>query len=538
MTGALRVEGRRVAIEDGDTIASAMYRDGVRTFTRSLKYHRRRGLSCLSGDCPNCLVTVDGQPGVRACVTPAREGQDVRRPSGWPSTEHDALHVTDRLHRLMPVAFYSKTFIRPRFAWPLAERVIRRATGIGRLPAASAGAEKPVRAVHVDVLVVGGGVAGLAAAAEAATAGATTLLVEEHALASGTWDVAARERIDALASEARAAGATILERHTAVGLYAGPFVPVVGPDEVLHVEAARVIAATGAVEIHGVFPGNDLPGVFLARGAARLAGVHGVAPGRRAVVVTSTEEGAAAAEILRAAGTEVAEVVQDAVVVRAEGSRRVEAVVIGSGADRRRIACDTLVLSLGWSPRDDLLRMGTADEVVGAGDVVLPGCSIEEAEASGRRAAGGARQADAPAPDIAMGDGGYVCLCEDVAVHDLGAGMATRAGAPRRSSSATRPPRWAHARARSAAGCSRRSSRHGRARRRRKEHAPPRARPRGPSPSRIWRPAWTRPSSGGPRCTPGCSSSARGWSDPVRGCARRRSATRPGRSARSGNAPA
>ena len=169
VTGALRVEGRRVAIEDGDTIASAMYRDGVRTFTRSLKYHRRRGLSCLSGDCPNCLVTVDGQPGVRACVTPAREGQDVRRVSGWPSAEHDALHVTDRLHRLMPVAFYSKTFIRPRFAWPLAERVIRRATGIGRLPAASAGAEKPVRAVHVDVLVVGGGVAGLAAAAEAAT---------------------------------------------------------------------------------------------------------------------------------------------------------------------------------------------------------------------------------------------------------------------------------------------------------------------------------------------------------------------------------
>ncbi len=176
VTGALRVEGRRVAIEDGDTIASAMYRDGIRTFTRSLKYHRRRGLYCLSGDCPNCLVTVDGRPGVRACVTPAREGQDVRRASGWPSTEHDALHVTDRLHRLMPVAFYSKTFIRPRFAWPLAERVIRRATGIGRLPAASAGAEKPVRAVHVDVLVVGGGVAGLAAAAETATAGATTLL--------------------------------------------------------------------------------------------------------------------------------------------------------------------------------------------------------------------------------------------------------------------------------------------------------------------------------------------------------------------------
>jgi len=419
VTGALRVEGRRVAIEDGDSIASAMYRDGVRTFTRSLKYHRRRGLYCLSGDCPNCLMTVDGQPGVRACVTPAREGQDVRRESGWPSTEHDALHVTDRLHRLMPVAFYSKTFIRPRFAWPLAERVIRRATGIGRLPAASAGVEKPVRAVHVDVLVVGGGVAGLAAAAEAAGAGAATMLVDEHVLGSGVSDTAVRARIDALGAEARAAGATIHERHTALGLYAGPFVPVIGPDEVLHVEAGRVIAATGAVEIHGVFPGNDLPGVFLARGAARLAGVHGVAPGRRAVIVTSTEEGAAAAEILRAAGTEVAEVARDTVVVRAEGGRRIEGVVLGSGADRRRIACDTLVLSLGWSPRDDLLRMGTEDEVVGAGDVVLPGCSIEDAEASGRRAARGERGADVPASEFPLGDGGYVCLCEDVGAHDL-----------------------------------------------------------------------------------------------------------------------
>ena len=182
-----------------------------------------------------------------------------------------------------------------------------------------------------------------------------------------------------------------------------------------------MIAATGAVEAHAAFPGNDLPGVFLARGAARLAGIHAVAPGRRAVVVTATPEGHAAAAILRANGTD-AVVIEEGRVVRAEGSRGIEAVVIESAGAERRMACDTLVLSLGWSPRDDLLRMGTPEEVSGAGDVVRPGCSLEEAEAGGRRAATDASQPEepgGPAAPPALGAGGTVCLCEDVGVHDL-----------------------------------------------------------------------------------------------------------------------
>ena len=337
MTGALRVEGRRVAIEDGDTIASAMYRDGIRTFTRSLKYHRRRGLYCLSGDCPNCLVTVDGQPGVRACVTPAREGQDVRRASGWPSTEHDALHVTDRLHRLMPVALLLEDL------HPAAVRVAARRAGDppgdGHRPAAGrvrgrreAGARRARRRAgrgRRGRRPRGGGRGGGRRTRRRCSSRSTG-----SASARADAGVARTDRRARAPRRARPARRSSNATRPSA-LYAGPFVPVVGPDEVLHIEAGRVIAATGAVEIHAVFPGNDLPGVFLARGAARLAGVHGVAPGRRAVVVTSTEEGAAAAEILRAAGTEVAEVVRDAVVVRAEGSRRVEGVMIGSGADRR-----------------------------------------------------------------------------------------------------------------------------------------------------------------------------------------------------------
>src|SRR4029434_5858579 len=132
--GPLRFEGREVPVLDGDTVASALFRSGVRTFSRSLKGHRRRGLYCGTGECPNCLLTVDGVPAVRSCVTPAAGGMRVRREHGWPSVERDVLSILDRMHVLLPVGFYYKTFIRPRWLWGVADRIIRRTVGLGRLP--------------------------------------------------------------------------------------------------------------------------------------------------------------------------------------------------------------------------------------------------------------------------------------------------------------------------------------------------------------------------------------------------------------------
>ena len=100
---SIEFEGRELRIEAGDTIASVLYRGGVRTFSRSFKYHRPRGLYCLSGDCPNCLVTVDGEVDVRACECRARDGQTVVRQNAWPSVDRDALNVFDKLHVFMPV---------------------------------------------------------------------------------------------------------------------------------------------------------------------------------------------------------------------------------------------------------------------------------------------------------------------------------------------------------------------------------------------------------------------------------------------------
>ena len=157
-------DGKRVEALAGDTIASALFAAGRRTFSRSFKYHRRRGLLCCAGQCPNCLVAVDGAPGVRACTEPVREGMVVEHLNASPSLEHDVMAVTDAVGGpFTPPGFYYKTFIRPRRLWPLYEKVLRHAAGLGKLRASQDEREwrTEYRRRHADVLVVGGGLAGL-----------------------------------------------------------------------------------------------------------------------------------------------------------------------------------------------------------------------------------------------------------------------------------------------------------------------------------------------------------------------------------------
>jgi sarcosine oxidase, subunit alpha len=128
-------DGRPVEAFAGDTIGSALWASGRTTLSRSFKYHRRRGIVCCAGQCPNCLVAVDGAPGVRACTEPVREGMDVRHLNARPSLDLDVMRVTDLAGGpFTPPGFYYKTFIRPRRLWPLYEKVLRHAAGLGVLP--------------------------------------------------------------------------------------------------------------------------------------------------------------------------------------------------------------------------------------------------------------------------------------------------------------------------------------------------------------------------------------------------------------------
>ena len=320
-------DGKRVTGLEGDTIGSALFAGGQRTFSRSFKYHRPRGLLCCAGQCPNCLVQVDGAPGVRACTEPLREGMKVEHMNASPSLDFDVMRATDLVGGpFTPPGFYYKTFIRPRRLWPLYEKVLRHAAGLGRVRRSQPEREwrTEYRRRHADVLVVGGGAAGLSAAIAAAEQGADVVLCDEGAEPGGRLlHEGGHERARELTARARAAGVEVLASAPALGAFDG-LVPVWQGDTLHQVRAARIVYATGAIEQPLVFPGNDLPGVMLSGGARRLAALYGVAPGTRAVVAAVCDRGLEAAAALHDAGVELAAVAD----LRSEGDR--------SGAGRAR----------------------------------------------------------------------------------------------------------------------------------------------------------------------------------------------------------
>src|SRR5918994_5246357 len=312
-------DGKDVAALEGDTIGSALFASGQRTFSRSFKYHRPRGLLCCAGQCPNCLVQVDGAPGVRACTEPVREGMKVEHMNATPSLDFDVMRATDRVGgALTPPGFYYKTFIRPRRLWPLYEKVLRHAAGLGRLRKSQREREwrTEYRRRHAEVLVVGGGAAGLSAATRAAELGADVVLCDEgpepggRLLAEG-----GHERARELARGARPPGVEVLSNAPALGVFDG-LVPVWQGDTLHQVRARLIVYATGAIEQPLLFAGNDLPGVMLSGGALRLASLYAVRPGTRAVVATVCDRGLEAALALREAGVELAAVAD----LRANGS--------------------------------------------------------------------------------------------------------------------------------------------------------------------------------------------------------------------------
>jgi sarcosine oxidase subunit alpha len=389
---------RSVAALEGDTIASALHAAGVRILARSFKYHRPRGLLCCAGRCPNCLVNVDGVPNVRACVQPVRDGMRVRTQHAWPSVERDALSVFDRLHPVLPVGFYYKTFIRPRRLWPAYETILRRLAGLGEITYP----DPPPGDYHrehlfADVAVVGGGAAGMAAALEAAATGVRVVLVEEEpqlggrllttlgALADGEhegqagWEVARR-----LAREVEAsAGLRVLTGATAFGLYEDGLIGVLQGRTFLKLRARQTVVATGAFEHPRVFQANDLPGVMLASAAERLIGLYAVRPGTRAVVAIEDDRGLEVAATLLAAGVGIAAVLDarasgpagpgarlaadvpilgGTAVLEARGRDHVRSVLVGgvdgaggASGPPRELACDLLVLATGREPAAGLI---------------------------------------------------------------------------------------------------------------------------------------------------------------------------------------
>ena len=395
-----RFEGQPLRGCAGDVIASALLANGLSVLGRSFKYHRPRGVVSLAGHDANAMFTDGVRTNLRGAGTPLEAGMELRAVNTVGGVRRDRLWWLERMARFMPVGFYYKAFHRPRWLFPWFERAARRLAGLGRInralaPAAAAGAY-----AWCDVLVVGGGPAGLEAALAAGRAGARVLLVEEQARLGGSlgWQYGAgedaRAALDELCRELAALdNVEIRCGTTAGGHYADHWVALFDAQRMTRVRARAVVYATGAIEQPAVFGNNDLPGVLLGSACQQLVRWYAVRPGRRAVVLAANRDAYRVALDLQAAGSEVAliadlrpdgepsplgaeaqaagiPVLAACTVYEAQAEPRtgcVQSVLVarlgvapapGSAAAgrevdlgwRARIACDTIVLSVGWTP--------------------------------------------------------------------------------------------------------------------------------------------------------------------------------------------
>jgi sarcosine oxidase subunit alpha len=378
--------GRRLSGLRGDTLASALLANDVRLVGRSFKLHRPRGVWSCGLEEPSALVDVDEgarrTPNVRASRLVLEEGLSVRSVNCWPGVAFDLGALTGACAALLPAGFYYKTFMWP--SWRLFEPSIRRMAGLGRAPTEPDPDHYEEVAAECDVLVVGGGISGLAAAAAAARAGARTMLLTGAAHPGGALAWRADDEAQGLARAVRQLGVRVLMRTLAFGLYnhnlvaaceslaaeGGELPASVLRERLWKIRARRVIAAAGAFERPLLFPDNDRPGVMLAGAAVKYAGAYGVACGRRAVIAANSDSAYAAARELAQSGLEIVAVIDRRSEApkgeTASGLRVVPGAVVTAVAGTRAVQ-GCRVARLGGGPRSGQGEWLECDLILSAG---------------------------------------------------------------------------------------------------------------------------------------------------------------------------
>ncbi len=358
--------GREYPAYEGDTIVSALAASGERIFSRSFKYHRPRGLLTASFLDPGCMMQVDDEPNVRGAHRRVEPGMVVNPQNVWPSLRFDAKSANGAFGRFLSAGFYYKTFIKPQRLWPTYRKVLRRFSAGGVVSSGSQHGYFDKRYAHPDVLVAGGGPAGMAAAVAAAEAGAQVLLVEEEYELGGhlRWgNEAELTALGELREEVEAAGIEVMTDSVANGRYDGNWIAVLQrnlphvEERLVKARAKTLVVAPGLIERPYVFEGNDTPGVILSTAARRLINLYAVKPGERAVVFSANAGGDAAAEDLERAGVEVARFLdarRGDDIVRVNGGGGVRSVECAGGD---KIECDLLVTAVGWTAPTSLLNM-------------------------------------------------------------------------------------------------------------------------------------------------------------------------------------
>ena len=333
-------DGRELTGYPGDTLASALLRNGIHLVGRSFKYHRPRGILAAGAEEPNALVAVrrdDARytPNLRATQVELYERLEAHSQNRWPSLNLDLGALNSLISPFIPAGFDYKTFMWPRGAWKsIYEPRIREAAGLGKSPTLADPDRYTNRFAHCDVLIVGAGPAGLSAALAAAATGARVILCDEQAEFGGSLlsepPGHAAEQIEgvracewiarAVETLRRNSRVTLLNRTTAFGYFPHNMVglnqrltdhlasphPDSPRERQWQVRAREVVIAAGAIERPMVFPGNDRPGIMLASAARTYVNRYGAVPGTRAVIMTGCDEAYRAALDLHHAGVFIA----------------------------------------------------------------------------------------------------------------------------------------------------------------------------------------------------------------------------------------
>ena len=432
--------GETIPAYRGDTLASALLASGKVFLGRSFKYHRPRGLLSHGSDEPNALLSVDRGPGRvdpnnRASVVEVTDGLKTGTQNHWPSLKFDIGAVNDLMAPVFVSGFYYKTFMWPKSFWTkVYEPAIRAAAGLGKPPKAADPDRYGNRHAHADVLIIGAGPAGLAAALTAAKSGKRVILADEqqemggallHETTASIEGKPARMWLEeTLATLAACPNVTLLPRTTVFGYYNHNHLvaiervadhldrPGAGIRERLwQMRVQEVVIAAGALERPLAFANNDRPGIMLAESVRVFVNRYAVAPGRNIVFATTGASAYQAAIDARRAGLAVTlvdlrtapgpekalataagvKVLTGHTVIRAEGKTRVKALVVAPvGADgkvhgdHRTLACDCVGMSGGWTPSVHMFSQSRGKLVYDAErDFFVPGTSVQAERSAG-----------------------------------------------------------------------------------------------------------------------------------------------------------